>query len=224
MTPLFLLRLVLDFSAVSLLIATFLYDWAGNALHEIAGIAVFLLLGVHNIFNRRWWARLGKTRVPKSTLMVNLAVFAAMLALLVTSVIISQTVFAFLSFRTSFTARQLHTLFAYVALMAAAVHLGLHWSMITGVMRNRFGIEAGSAVRTATLRVFAACLSMAGLNAVLALDLATKLSMRIPMGFDDFDMSTSAAVFHHFALVGLFATVAHYTLKVGKAAKVAVKR
>ena len=44
MTPLFLFRLFLDLAAVSLLLAAMGYYWSGNALHEIMGTAMFLLL------------------------------------------------------------------------------------------------------------------------------------------------------------------------------------
>ena len=67
-----------------------------------------------------------------------------MLSLLVTSVIISQTVFSFLPVGTSFTARQAHTVAAYGALLIVALHLGLQWSMIMGLVRGRLGFKANN--------------------------------------------------------------------------------
>ena len=84
--------------------------------------------------------------------MINLSLLATMLSLLVTSVIISQTVFSFLPVATSFTARQAHTLVAYGALLIVALHLGLQWSMIMGLVRGRLGIEANNRLRAWVLR------------------------------------------------------------------------
>jgi hypothetical protein len=60
MNPVFLLRLVLDFAAAGLLLFAFAYFWQGNTAHELAGISMFLLIAVHNVFHRRWFAALPK--------------------------------------------------------------------------------------------------------------------------------------------------------------------
>ena len=88
---------------------------------------MFLLLVAHNIFNRRWYGTITKGRhEPRGivTKAINLSLLASMLTLLVTSVIISQTVFSFLPLNTTFTARQIHAMVAYLVLLIAAVHLG----------------------------------------------------------------------------------------------------
>ena len=61
-----------------------------------------------------------------------------MLALVVTSVIISQAVFSFLPLTSTPTSRQIHTLVAYLALLAVGAHLGLHGPMIMGVGSKLF--------------------------------------------------------------------------------------
>ena len=144
MSRLFLFRLGLDFLAVSLLLAAYAYNWLGNAAHEVIGTVLFGLLITHNVFNRRWYGTIAKRRrdargaIAKA---INLSLLAAMLSLLVTSVIISQTVFSFLPIASSVTARQAHTLAAYGALLIVALHLGLQWSMIMGLVRGRLGLK-----------------------------------------------------------------------------------
>ena len=99
MSPLFLFRLALDFLAVSLLLAAYAYNWLGNAAHEVIGTVMFALLIAHNIFNRRWYGTIAKRRrEARGTIskVINLSLLVTMLSLLVTSVIISQTVFSFL--------------------------------------------------------------------------------------------------------------------------------
>jgi hypothetical protein len=99
------------------------YSWLRNVAHEIAGTAMFGLLVIHNVFNRRWYGTLAKRRPGAPgivTRTINLSLLAMMLGLLVTSVVISQSVFAFLPIAATFTARQLHTMAAYLVLLVAA--------------------------------------------------------------------------------------------------------
>ena len=126
--------------------------------------------------------------------MITLSLLGAMLSLVVTSVIISQTVFSFLPVATSFTARQAHTLAAYGALLIVALHLGLQWSMIMGLVRGRLGIEANNRLRAWVLRAVAFGIAAYGVHSLLALNVASKLSMQVPMGFGDFQVSTHNAI------------------------------
>ena len=135
MRPLFLFRLFLDFLAVGLLLAALAYDWLGNAAHEVIGTVLFLLLIAHGIFNRRWYGTIAKGwREPRRAVAktITLSLLMTMLALVVTSVIISQAVFSFLPLTSTPTSRQIHTLVAYLVLLAVGAHLGLHGPMIMG--------------------------------------------------------------------------------------------
>ncbi len=136
-----------------------------------------------------------------------------MLALLVTSVIISQTVFSLLPLISSFTVRQIHTLVAYAGLLIISVHLGLHWSLIMGVVRARLGITANSKLRTYALRAVAIIIAAYGVRSLFAVNAGSKLSMQVPMDFGDFQVSTPAFLVHHVAIVGLGASIAHYAVQ-----------
>ena len=51
-------RLALDFIAAIMLLVGLSYWWLGNAVHELVGTGMFLLVIVHNGFNRRWYGRI----------------------------------------------------------------------------------------------------------------------------------------------------------------------
>jgi Domain of unknown function (DUF4405) len=153
--PLFLFRLFLDFLAVGLLLAALAYDWLGNAAHEVIGTVLFLLLIAHGIFNRRWYGTIAKGwREPRraGAKTITLFLLMTMLALVVTSVIISQAVFSFLPLTSTPTSRQIHTMVAYLVLLSVGTHLGLHWSMIMGNVRIWSGVTGNSKLRTCVLR------------------------------------------------------------------------
>ncbi len=211
MTPLFLFRLFLDLLAVSLLLAAMGYSWSGIVLHEIMGTAMFVLLLAHNIFNRRWYGSITKARREARgiiTKTVNLSLLASMLTLIVTSVIISQTVFSFLLLSSTFAARQIHTTVAYLVLLIAAMHLGMHWMLIMGIVRSRLGIQSASLLRTSLLRGLAAMIVAGGVYALFEEGVVSKLSMQLSIEFATF--STIPFFANHIAIVGLFACLAHY--------------
>lgn len=217
MTPILLLRLALDLVAVSLLVAAMVYSWLGNVAHEVAGTAMFALLVLHNVFNRRWYGTLAKRRPGARgivTRTINLSLLATMMGLLVTSVVISQSVFAFLPIATTFTARQLHAMAAYLVLLVAAVHLGLHWSMIMTAARRPVGIATDSRVRSVGLAGVAIVIAACGAWSLPAMDIPSKLLMEAPTGFGDFGTPTSIVLLRHVAVVGLLACIAHYALRI----------
>lgn len=216
MKPLFLLRLFLDFVAACLLLAALAYNLMGNLLHEIVGTAMFALLIGHNLFNRRWYGTIAKGRRDPRALLskgINLSLLLSMLALLVTSVIISQAVFSFLPFASSASARQMHTMLGYLALLVVALHLGLHWTMIMGVVRRLLHLSDESPVRMLILRVLAALIAAFGLQSLIVVNVRPKLRMELTMEFWDFQNATTAFFLHHAAIIALGAFIGHYTLR-----------
>ncbi len=184
---------------------------------KIIGMSLFVLLITHNIFNRRWYGTIAKRRrVARGAIAkaINLSLFGMMLSLIVTSVIISQTVFSFLPLATSFTARQAHTLAAYGALFIVALHLGLQWSMIMALVRGRLGISDTGKMRVLVLRLLTLCIAGFGVHSIIALDVASKLTMQLPIGFSAFEVAALELLLRHLAIVGLGIFVVHTVLRV----------
>jgi Domain of unknown function (DUF4405) len=209
----FLLRLALDLIGAGLLLIGLAYWWLGNTVHELVGTGMFLLLIVHNVFNRRWYGTLSKSRREARGLIntgVTLLLLIAMLALLVTSVLISDTLSGVMSPYGGFTVRQIHTLAAYWVLVIVAVHLGLRWPMIMGVARHLLGIATSSAARTLALQVTAAAVACHGVWSSVALGLGTKLSMQMTLDWWNFDESVAGFFLHCLAIAGLYIYLTYY--------------
>ena len=216
MTPQLLLRLVLDSLAAGLLLAALAYNWLDNTAHEIIGTVMFGLLATHVGFNRRWFAALkGMRREPRwlVTRTINLALLLTMLALLVTSVIISQTVFNSLNLPSTFTARQIHSLVGYLALLIAGVHLGLQWTLVMAVVRARLGISKQSPIVVGLLRGLAIGFALFGAYSLAAVNIGAKLTMTTTMEFWDFETQALAFFVHLASIVGLAAAIGHYSLR-----------
>jgi hypothetical protein len=211
-SAIFLLRLAFDLTAASLLLVGFAYWWLGNLVHEVAGTAMFLLLLVHNVFNRRWYGTVRRTREPREMINVGITflLMAGMLALLVTSVLISNTLAPFLPPWGGFTVRQIHTLAAYWVLVIVAIHLGLRWPLIMGVARSLSGISRPSKARTLVLRALAAGIATLGVWSSFALGLGTQLSMQVTLDWWNFEESVAGFFIHCVAVAGLYMTLTYY--------------
>jgi hypothetical protein len=91
---------------------------------------VFVLFAVHNLLNRRWYKNIFKgayTLRRTMTTIVNIILVFTMTTLIVTGLMHSRTVLAFLHLPGDMAVRQVHTTAAYWGLIVIAVHTGLHW-------------------------------------------------------------------------------------------------
>jgi hypothetical protein len=211
--PVFLLRLAFDLTAASLLLIGLAYWWLGNTAHELAGTAMFVLLILHNAFNRRWYGTVPRTR-PEPRSLFNVAItfvlMIGMLALLVTSVLISNTLSGLMPAYGGFTARQTHIFAGYWVLVIVAVHLGLRWPLIMNVARNLLGISKPSVGRTVALRVSAAGIAIHGVWSSFALGVGTKLSMQMTLDWWNFEEAVAGFFVHGIAVAGLYIVAAYY--------------
>lgn len=215
MNPVFLWRLALDASVAGLLLFAFAYFWQGNAAHEWAGAGIFLLLAVHNLFHRRWWAGLGKRPVARRgrfNTALTLVLLAGMLVLLGTSLVISETLFAGLRLADDFSARQVHAGIAYWLLLIVAVHLGLRWPLLMGVARKLLGIARPNAVRTLALRLIALATAVQGVFSAQVLDLRSRLLLQMSLDWWNFEASVAGFFGHCLAVAGLLICLTYYTL------------
>ncbi|MGO7372288.1 DUF4405 domain-containing protein [Rhizobium ruizarguesonis] len=213
MSPFFVIRLVLDFTAAGLLLAALAYWWLDNTSHELIGTGMFILLLSHNVFNRRWWAKLPKAargRPSFLTMASNISIALTISALLVTSVLISRTVFGFLPLNGGPSAREIHVLAAYWVFILAAVHLGLHWSMIMAVIGRLLRVGAPNPIRTASLRAATGAIVVWGIHSLFVMGIGDRLIARPSIDFWDFQESTIGFFLHHIAILGTCACAAHY--------------
>lgn len=212
----FFMRLAFDLAAAGLLLLGLSYWWLGNTVHELAGTAMFLLVIVHNVFNRRWYGTIARaSRQPRGLVNVvaTSALLSTMLVLLVTSVLISNTLSGFMSPYGGFTARQIHTLAGYWALVMVAIHLGLRWPIIMGVARNLFGISRASAARTIALRTLAVAIAIHGVWSSFELGLGTKLAMQMTLDWWNFEEGVAYFFLHCIAIAELYVFLTYYAVK-----------
>lgn len=216
MSRIYLTRIGFNLVAGVLLMVGLAYYWLGNLAHEVAGTAMFALVFLHNVFNRRWYGRIGREKREvrgAANIALTAVLIVTMLVLLVTSVMISDTVFRFLSLDGGFTARQIHALAGYWALIVVSVHLGFRWPAIMNVGRNLLSIGVPSMARTLALRIVAAVFVVHGVWSSFALAMGTRISMQVTLDWWDFEASTVGFFIHCVAVSGMYIALTYYALR-----------
>lgn len=190
------------------------YHLWGDTAHEWVGAGMFLLFILHHILNWHWWAGLVKgryTAVRTLQTVIDLLTMAAMLGLMVSGVILSSKVFAFLHIRGHMAfARRLHMAASSWGFLLMSAHLGLHWGMLLGMARKtRSADKPASPLPT----VFGALIAIYGVFALVKRDLATYLFLRSEFVFLDFSESKILFYLDYLAIMGTFIFLSHFAAK-----------
>ena len=106
------IKLMIDILMTVCLFVLMCYQYVGDKNHEIAGTIMFVLFLIHNVLNYKWYMNLQKGKyslVRTLQIIINVLVFANMIGLMISGIILSRYVFVFLPVigKVSF-ARNLH--------------------------------------------------------------------------------------------------------------------
>lgn len=221
------IRLLLDFVAVALVIACLAYWWLDNLSHELFGTALFVLVIVHNVFNRRWYGGVPKRRMD-ATRIVNLVTISClaigMTVMLVTSLLVSRDLFPFTALSGAFAVREIHMFAGYWILLIIAIHLGTRWGVVMNIFRTTFAIREPNTVRAWIARLVAVLIAAWGVKSFSDMAFGAKLMLTYSLDMWDFNESTLGFFINYFSIVGLCAAVTHYTLGVVRRMKRLVNR
>ena len=189
------------------------YHFWGDAAHEWVGAGMFALFILHHVLNASWHRRLFQGKyTPRRvlTLCVDVLLLLAMLALMYSGIVMSRHVFAFLPVTGGMVlARRLHILGAYWGYLLTGLHLGLHWSMILGMIRRRVQQKPSRAGKTA-LFLLSAAVAAYGLFVFFSRDLPACLFLQNEFVFLDYGESKLRFYLDYLALTGLCVFLAHY--------------
>ncbi len=126
-----IVKIIIDLFMYLLFVALMQEHLWSDGVHEWIGVALFELFILHNILNYRWYISLfrGKYNAYRTTLaIVNIALLVAMLGCIISSLLISGKVFAFLNLGGARFGRTLHLIATAWAFVLMSIHLGLHFA------------------------------------------------------------------------------------------------
>ena len=128
MKPKAVFKILVDVLMTLALLFLMGYQFWGDVAHEWVGGGMFLLFIVHHILNKGWYQTLfGGKYVPVRIfqMIVDVLVFLSMIGLMVSGIMLSNRVFAFLNIHGGMSfARLLHMSASYWGFVLMALHLG----------------------------------------------------------------------------------------------------
>lgn len=209
----FVCKIVIDLWMTVLLLLLMARQITGNSAHEWLGAGMFVLWIAHHILNRRWWCHLLKGKYTAARVfqtVTDFAVFIAMLGLMISGIILSRKVFAFLPFSGGIAlARTLHVVSAFWGYVLMALHLGLHWNMILAILRRVTGaVPSGAA--TITLRTVGVLIAGYGGYAFVKDQFLSYMFMTAHFVFFDYEKPVLLFFIEYLAIMGLFVFLAYY--------------
>jgi hypothetical protein len=192
-----------------------MYRATGDVAHEYIGIAVFVFLAAHNVVNYRWYKNIfkGTYNLRRSVLTaVNVLLAVAFTALIITGLLHSRTVLAFLHLPGNMVLRHIHTSAAYWCLPLIGVHLGLNWGIILNAFRNIAKINSVNRVRNMLMRVLAFMLAAFGVWSSFDRDMFSKLFLGF--SFDYWPEERPAVFFFAvmLSIMGVYVFITYYAL------------
>ena len=207
-------KICVDITMTAALYACMAYMLVGEEAHEWIGSGLALLFVLHNALNRKWYAALltGRyTPLRAFQTAVNLLCLASMAAAAVSGAAMSRYLYDihFLSGGASL-ARTVHMLAAYWGYCFISLHLGLHWSMMLGMMKNAAAPQRAPRWITPLLRTAGAAAALLGAHALMRHNLLDYMFLRNQFVFFDTERPLCLFFLDYAAIMALWAWLAHY--------------
>ena len=112
----------------------------GNHIHEILGTGTIVLFIIHNIINIKFYKIIikGKYNLKRIFLtLIDILLLFCMIGIIVSSIIISNDVFAFLKIQTTIFGLKLHMLSTSWGFVIMSIHLGLHLNVLISKINKK---------------------------------------------------------------------------------------
>ena len=207
-------KISVDILMTAALYACMAYILVGEEAHEWIGSGLALLFVLHNALNRKWYAALltGRyTPLRAFQTAVNLLCLASMAAAAVSGAAMSRYIYdiPFFSGGASL-ARTVHMLAAYWGYCFISLHLGLHWSMMLGMMKNAAAPQRAPRWITPLLRTAGAAAALLGAHALMRHNLLDYMFLRNQFVFFDTERPLCLFFLDYAAIMALWAWLAHY--------------
>ena len=188
------------------------YLFPSDIIHEILGMALFLLWAVHITLNRRWYSSIFRGKYNARRIMqtvINCAILICVIFLMISGIILSNHVFTFLGIESGLGfARTAHLLASHWYFLFMSLHIGMHVQMIAGKMKvPREGFSS------IIIRVIFILISLYGIYAFIIRGIWRYLILQQKFFFLDFERGYFLFALDYISIIILFATVIHYINK-----------
>lgn len=198
------IRLPLDImmTLVSIVLMGGNYLFLADIVHEILGVALFVLWTVHIALNRRWYGAIFKGKYNPYRIMqtvINCCILLCTIFLMISGIILSNQLFIFLNIQSGLGfARIAHLLSSHWYYLFMSLHIGLH-------MGRLFQNVAAKILP----RILLALLCAYGLYAFITRGVWKYLILRQQFFFFDLERGYILFAMDYISIIILFATILH---------------
>ncbi len=216
-----IIKIATDIAMTIILLLLMAYELIGAAAHEWIGIGMFFLFVFHHILNSKWSRNIRKGKYTPLRIVQTVFVTVILLTMLgsmISGIILSRHALSFLPIQggRSF-ARKVHMLSAYWGFVFMSLHLGLHWSMMMGIVKKYRKKSSGSGKWI--LRGIAIIIAGYGVFAFTKRDIGSYMFLKNQFVFFDFEQPVFLFILDYIAAMGLFVFLGHYLSEGIKAVK-----
>ena len=198
------IRLPLDImmTLVSIVLMGGNYLFPADIVHEILGVALFVLWAIHIFLNRRWYGGIFKGKYNSYRIMqtvINCGILICTIFLMISGIILSNQLFTFLNIQSGLGfARIAHLLSSHWYYLFMSLHIGLHMGRL---FQN---------VATKKLPwILLVLTSLYGLYSFIARGVWKYLILRQQFFFFDLERGYVLFALDYISIIILFATISH---------------
>ena len=209
-----------------------------DIVHEILGVALFVLWAIHIFLNRRWYGGIFKGKYNPYRIMqtvINCCILICTIFLMISGIILSNQLFNFLNIQSGLGfARIAHLLSSHWYYLFMSLHIGLHVGVITNKMRHSAPINchpelvSGSStnempkqvrhdkLRKIIPRIILALVCAYGLYSFIDRGVWKYLVLKQQFFFFDLERGYILFAMDYISIIMLFATISHFIAKLLK--------
>ena len=207
----------IDLSMFVIFLLLMEYHLLPGNLHEWLGLTLFVLFIAHNALNYKWYAVLFKgkyTGIRVIQTAINILLLVAMMICMISSVMISGSVFAWINIGGAMTGRTVHLMTTAWVFVLMSIHLGLHWSVFLGmVKRMKASPTVGMIVRW-FLRIVVLGIAVYGMVVFVQRHFYEELFLLTEFKLFDYDTPPFLYLLQTLCVSVLFVSVTYYMRKV----------
>lgn len=198
------------------------YLFPADIVHEILGLALFLLWAVHISLNRRWYGAIFKGKYNPYCVMqtfINCGILICTIFLMISGIILSNHLFTFLNIQGGLGfARIAHLLASHWYYLFMSLHIGLHAGMIANKIAQKKDAASESSneeskpqssARKIIFHAFVALACAYGLYAFIIRGVWKYLFLQQQFFFFDLERGYILFVIDYISIIILFATISH---------------
>ena len=198
------------------------YLFPADIVHEILGLALFLLWAVHISLNRRWYGAIFKGKYNPYRVMqtfINCGILICTIFLMISGIILSNHIFTFLNIQGGLGfARIAHLLASHWYYLFMSMHIGMHVSMIANKIAQKKDAASESSneesmpqnsARKIIFRIVLALACAYGIYAFIIRGVWKYLFLQQQFFFFDLERGYILFAIDYISIIILFATISH---------------